>query len=1062
MLFTRIHARKILVSVAVLAIAGIVLFRFVHSLVYAANFSVTGQAVAENTGAYLDFDNYNANVRINMTHEHFTGYAYSEDLGWVAFGEDDNPEGAVTYNSGTGVLSGKAYILSTGSYIDFDNYNSEVTINLSTGELSGYAFSEDIGWINFTNPGVSIDADFPVDTTEPDTNAANISMQSAETGGHAIPAAGWSNSFTPYFSWDAATDNAGGAGIQGYCLYLGTDENADPGNHISQSGTSGLLTNSPVDTLGTDCSFIVSGLSLDLADDDYLSSSFVNGQTYYLRIKAIDNAGNTYNEGESDGSAAISFAFSFDSAVPNNVGFINPASGTFNNVADMNFSWPTTGGSASSDTHSGVLGWQYAINGTSTWLGSETHPTLGVDYIPTGYELPYYLGSQDESYVSIGDNVIYFRTIDQAGNISTPSTYRTGSLAYGGDAPLFPDAANVTVTPSTNTENSFALSWPAAEPAPGNTIDRYYYMVNTTPPATRATLTSNPGTYISTTSTSVETGMLAGAQKGSNTVRVVAVDDEGNYSPSNFISGSFTLDSSNPDPAKNLSVSDASIKSVSLWRASLAWSAPDYAGTGDLTYTVQRSTDGSSWTTITTTTGTAYVDTVNESRQYYWRVGTSDTTDSSIASPSYTNAVTLTPKGTYTDPAELTSGPSVSDLTTRKAKITWTTNRKSDSKIAFGTKSGDYFDEEPSNSSQVTEHIINLTNLLPGTTYHYKARWTDEDGNTGESEEKSFTTDPAPTVTDPQATQIGLESAILRYTVSGASKVKIYYGRSTEFGAVKEVATSTEESTLTTELIGLEDGSTYYYKINPVDSEDFEYEGQALTFETLPRPRITNVQLQEVGGTAQTTIRVSWSVNTPLSSIITYYPTGQVGSSRDQVDVELKSGVHEMTVSGLLPQQQYQLVVRGRDRAGNEAVSDTYTFTTATDTRPPQIMNMKVIGGTIPPVGFAAGEIKAQLVITWDTDEPSTSQVEYGEGAGTTYSQKSQEDGNLTTNHTIIVSGLTPSKVYHLRAISKDAAGNEARSIDMTTIAPKATRSALDLVMESLSTAFGFLGLLQE
>ncbi len=1048
----------------------LVLFYLFHPIAEAANFPMLGQAVSENTGGILDFEG-DANIHLNMTHHEFTGFAWSEDLGWIDFSNEDNPLNQdgdsgndvdpVTYDSGTGLLSGKAYVISTGEYIYFSDYNSAVTLNLTDGTFTGYAFSMDIGWINFTDNDVRVDTTFPVDTTEPSANASNIAMQSASTGGHTIPEAGWSNSYTPVFSWDGATD--ADSGIKGYCLYLGTDETADPGNHISQSGTSGLLINSPVSTDGTDCQFIVSGLSLNLASGDYLSDSFDDGETYYLRIKAIDEAGNTYNEGASDGSAAVSFSFNFDSVSPTNVSFINPASGTFNNIADMNFSWPTSPPGGSSDNiPSGVLGWQYKINEAETWKGATASATLNIDYIPVGYEQPYYLDPNTDTEIEIGDNIIYFRTVDRAGNYSLPSTYRTGSLAYGGDAPLFPDGSSVSVTPSTSESNSFALSWPDAVPASGNTLDKYYYMINETPPATLATLTSNPAKYIATTQTSIAEGMLAGVNKGSNVVRVVAVDTDGNYSPSNVIAGSFTLDSSNPDPAKDLTVSDASIKSASLWRASLAWDHPDYQGTGTLTYTVQRSSDGTSWQTVTTTNGTAYVDTVSESKQYYWRVGTSDTTDSSIAAPSYTNAVTLTPKGSYQDPAELTSGPSVENLTTRKAEIKWTTNRKSDSKVAFGTESGEYYDEEPSNSDQVTDHTIKLTNLSPGTTYYFKARWTDEDGNTGESEEKSFTTSPAPTVTDPQATQIGLDSAILRYTVKGASKVKIYYGRSTEFGAMKEVATSTDESAMTTELTDLEDGSEYYYKINPVDSEDYEYEGQALTFETMPRPKITNVKLQEVKGTAQTTILVSWTVNTPLSSIITYAPVNEPALSKDQVDAKLLTGNREMSISGLLPQRQYSLVVKGRDKAGNEAVSDTYTFTTATDTRPPQIMNLKVIGGTIPPVGFAAGEIKAQLVVTWDTDEPSTSQVEYAEGAGTNYSQKSQEDGNLTTNHTTIISGLTPSKVYHFRAVSKDAAGNTVQSVDMTTIAPKATKSALDLVLESLSTAFGFLGLLKE
>lgn len=164
-----------------------------------------------------------------------------------------------------------------------------------------------------------------------------------------------------------------------------------------------------------------------------------------------------------------------------------------------------------------------------------------------------------------------------------------------------------------------------------------------------------------------------------------------------------------------------------------------------------------------------------------------------------------------------------------------------------------------------------------------------------------------------------------------------------------------------------------------------------------------------------------------------------------------------MIVRGLLPQTKYFLQVKGRDRLGNEAVSELQRFTTATDTRPPQIINLKVIGGTIPPVGSAAGEVKAQLIITWDTDEPATSQVEFGQGSGSNYSQKSQYDGNLTTNHTVILSGLIPSQVYHLRAISVDAAGNIANSVDTATIAPKATRSAFDLVIKNLSEAFGFV-----
>ena len=93
--------------------------------------------------------------------------------------------------------------------------------------------------------------------------------------------------------------------------------------------------------------------------------------------------------------------------------------------------------------------------------------------------------------------------------------------------------------------------------------------------------------------------------------------------------------------------------------------------------------------------------------------------------------------------------------------------------------------------------------------------------------------------------------------------------------------------------------------------------------------------------------------------------------------------------------------------------------------------------------------------MSWTTDEASTSQVEYGEGTGSNYPQKTGQDDNLVTNHTVIISGLTPSKVYHLRVVSRDKAGNVGNSIDTVAITPKATANALDLVITSLRSILG-------
>lgn len=884
------------------------------------------------------------------------------------------------------------------------------------------------------------------DTTGPTTNASATAM-TRSNGGTSMSSNDWTNNNAPYFSWTAGADNAGGVGLKGYCLYLGADPDGDPAT------SKGILGTSPVSTAGSTCQFIVAGTSIDFATSSYRGSTWLSTSSspYYLNIKAIDNAENVYT------GSSEQFQFRFDNTPPTNVSYVSCPGGSFANVADMNFSWPTSGATATVDDHAGVLGWQYQINTTGgTWLGTTTESVLGVsNYIPTSETSRTLTDAQDGGSISTGSNIVYFRSVDQAGNVSSDASLRTCSLEYGGAAPAFDGLDVVTVTPDSSTSNSFALSWPEATATVGQSVTNYYYMVNVSPPSTLATLTGNATTYVDNgTTTSVSATALPGVNKGTNTVYVVAVDDADNYSPSNYISGTFTLNSTDPDNVSNLVASDSSIKADSKWYATLTWTAPTYQGAGNLTYLVYRSTDGTTFSQVGTTSGLSYVDNTPSSTQYYYKIYTKDGAN---ATSSGTNAVTITPTGRYTTAPTLSSGPSTSGITTKKAKISWSTSRSADSKVAFGTSSGSYNTEEPSSSSQVTDHEINLTGLTAGTTYYYKAKWTDEDGNTGESEEKSFTTSPAPTVFDVSAENVGLTSGIIQYTVKDASKVKIYYGTTTNFGGVKEISTSTSETTYTTQLTGLDDGTKYYYKINAFDSENAEYEGTILDFTTLPRPKISGVRLETVANAAQTTIRVTWSTNTEVSSIVTYYPEDNSGAAKDEVKVLLEKGAHSMLIRGLNAQTKYLLVVKGRDKLGNEAVSDVQRFTTATDTRPPQILNLKVIGGTIPPVGFAVGDVKAQLIVTWDTDEPATSQVEFGQGSGNTYSQKSQFDGNLTNNHTVILSGLVPSQVYHLRAISQDGTGNTTNSTDMVTIAPKATRSALDLVIKNLSEAFGFV-----
>ncbi|MDQ5981612.1 MAG: hypothetical protein QG570_362, partial [Patescibacteria group bacterium] len=720
------------------------------------------------------------------------------------------------------------------------------------------------------------------DITAPTTPNTLTSLSSV--GGSTITSDNWYSHTAPNFSFAGSTDT-GGSGISGYYVYFGLDNTADP---VTAGGFQ--------------------------ASSTYTPSGLVSGNTYYLRVKVVDNAQNVSGYPNWD-----PYIYKFDNVNPTNPTSISVSPSGYAATNNFTFSWP-----AGSDGGSNLSGYQYKTGASSGPL-SEWSATITDTSIVIA----------DAAYQ--GDtNVFYLRTIDNTGNVA--ATPVQTNYYFAGEGPTAPKF--LTASPSENTANSFAFSWQIPDSYSGDSDDlTYCYTVNTLPSLASCNYTSAGATSLSASSFAT--------QVGTNTFYVVAKNPAlsgGTINYGAYESVTFTANTSAPGIPLNIDISDISIKSTSTWRLTVSWNTPEDVGSGVSDYQIYRSTDGSSFSYLATTSGSAYVDTGLIQQAYYYQVKACDSVDNCGAA---TEEVTLIPTGKFTEAAALSSDPVISNITTRKATITWGTDRTSDSKIQYGTSSDNYFDEEPSNSDQVTDHTISLSNLSPGTTYYSIAKWTDEDGNTGQSEDFTFKTLPAPIIKEAVAANIGINSVVLKFTVSGASKVKIYFGETTAFGGVQEVATGTSESTYTVILDELKDGVKYFFKVNPLDTEDYEYDNQVNSFETLPRPRISNVRVQQVKGTAQPTMLVSWDTNTETSSIVTYYPKGNTSESRDEVNTSLISGTHKLLVKGLKTQTEYQLVAKGRDLAGNEASSDPQTFTTSTDTRPPSISDLKIEGNTI-------------------------------------------------------------------------------------------------------------------
>ena len=111
---------------------------------------------------------------------------------------------------------------------------------------------------------------------------------------------------------------------------------------------------------------------------------------------------------------------------------------------------------------------------------------------------------------------------------------------------------------------------------------------------------------------------------------------------------------------------------------------------------------------------------------------------------------------------------------------------------------------------------------------------------------------------------------------------------------------------------------------------------------------------------------------------------------------------------------------------------------TPTPTPAPEPMPPEETEPTPPPTSDTKSPVISNIVvsyitdisvrISWVSDEPATSQVEYG--TTSSYGSTTTLDEELATSHSVSLSGLEPNTTYHFRAKSKDEAGNQALSND--------------------------------
>ena len=140
-----------------------------------------------------------------------------------------------------------------------------------------------------------------------------------------------------------------------------------------------------------------------------------------------------------------------------------------------------------------------------------------------------------------------------------------------------------------------------------------------------------------------------------------------------------------------------------------------------------------------------------------------------------------------TQPPVFLRGPTMGNITSTSADVSWATDEDAQGVVRFGPQAGRY-PFERSSGVMVREQRLTLEALQPATTYHLMVEAVDAYGNTGRSRDLIFETLPPPDNAAPQVTLSVTEElrseVLVRANVSddtGVERVEFYFNGELKF-----------------------------------------------------------------------------------------------------------------------------------------------------------------------------------------------------------------------------------------------------------------------------------------
>jgi chitodextrinase len=341
-------------------------------------------------------------------------------------------------------------------------------------------------------------------------------------------------------------------------------------------------------------------------------------------------------------------------------------------------------------------------------------------------------------------------------------------------------------------------------------------------------------------------------------------------------------------------------------------------------------------------------------KTYYFQVTVTDLNGNSTTGKIGTFTTTTQP---VTVPPIITAPATVAYSSDTAAMVKFSTDKPCNGLVRYGVASVGYTNQVSDPSGLVTDHLVNVTNLIPDTAYSVQVRCTDANGKTvvasagsnltwfadsgatladsnPPSSTLGFTTQAQPDTTPPviaptpAASAITTTTALIAWNTDKLSDSQVFYGLPGQ-NTPRFAGDLTKVSSHAVTLTNLTPGTAYQFKVQSTDPSNNTATSAVYSFTTAAKADTTPPVISTISaaGASISRIHVTWSTDEPATTVVKY------GISPANLNLQaVVTGLttaHDLTLYNLVPGTTYYVAPISSDSSDNSAQGLTRSVTLA-------------------------------------------------------------------------------------------------------------------------------------